>query len=98
MPLVEQELLTPPEHLSVPRFFSEVRVTRNLVLCVIFCRMLFVLLTIVFSVLRFTDSDYLPLVSSSSNFSNVGNPSLFIAVVSFEIICLQTLKIARKKQ
>jgi hypothetical protein len=97
VPLVEQELLTPPEHLSVPRFFSEVRVTRNLVLCVIFCRMLFVLLTIVFSVLlRFTDSDYLPLVSS--NFSYVGNPSLFIAVVSFEIICLQTLKIARKKQ
>jgi hypothetical protein len=40
--------------------FSEVRVTRSLVLCVLFCRSLFVLflLVIVSSVLRFTDSDY----------------------------------------
>ena len=34
--LVEQELLTLPEHLSSPPVFSGVRVTRSLVLCVMF--------------------------------------------------------------
>ena len=34
VPLVEQELLTLPEHLSSPPAFSGVRVTRSLVLCV----------------------------------------------------------------
>jgi hypothetical protein len=34
--LVEQELLTLPEHLSSPPVFSGVRVTRSLVLCVCF--------------------------------------------------------------
>ena len=34
--LVEQELLTLPEHLSSPLVFSEVRSTRSLVLCVYF--------------------------------------------------------------
>jgi hypothetical protein len=36
VPLVGQELLTLPEHLSSPPIFSEVRVTRSLVLCVCF--------------------------------------------------------------
>jgi len=36
VPLVEQELLTLPEHLSSPLVFSGVRVTRSLVLCVCF--------------------------------------------------------------
>ena len=36
VPLVEQELLTFPEHLSSPQVFSGVRVTRSLVLCVCF--------------------------------------------------------------
>ena len=36
MSLVEQELLTLPDHLSSPPVFSEVRVTRCLVLCVCF--------------------------------------------------------------
>ena len=36
MPLVEQELLTLPEHLSSPPVFSGVRVTRSLVWCVCF--------------------------------------------------------------
>ena len=36
VPLVEQELLTLPEHLSSPPFFSGVCVTRSLVLCVCF--------------------------------------------------------------
>ena len=33
---LEQELLTPPEHLSSPTALSGVRVTRSLVLCVCF--------------------------------------------------------------
>jgi len=59
--LVEQELLTFPEHLSSHLVFSGVRVNRFLVLYVMFCRSLFVLfhLAIVLSVLlRSTDSDY----------------------------------------
>jgi hypothetical protein len=36
VPLVEQELLTLPEHLSSPPVFSGVRVTRSLILCVCF--------------------------------------------------------------
>jgi hypothetical protein len=41
--LVEQELLTLPEHLSSPPGFGGVRVTRSSVLYVTFCRSLFVL-------------------------------------------------------
>ena len=59
VPLVEQELLTLPEHLSSAPVCNGVHVSRSLVLCIIFCRSLFVLLAIVLSVLlRFTDSDY----------------------------------------
>ena len=36
VPLVEQKLLTLPEHLSSPPVFCEVRVTRSFVLCVCF--------------------------------------------------------------
>ena len=36
MPLVEQELLTIPEHLSSPPIFSGVRLTRYLIWCVCF--------------------------------------------------------------
>jgi hypothetical protein len=55
--LVEQELLTLPEHLSSPPVFHGIRVS---FICM-FCRSLFVffLLVIVLSVLlRYTDSDY----------------------------------------
>ena len=45
VPLVGQEVLTIPEHLSSPRVFIGVRVTRSLVLCVMFYRSLFVLLS-----------------------------------------------------
>jgi len=58
---VDQELLTHPEHLSSPPDSSGVRVTRTLVICVMFCRSLFVLLVlaIVLSILlQFTDSDF----------------------------------------
>ena len=60
VPLVEQEQLTLPQHLSLPPVLSGVRVTRSLLLCVCFVD-LFVLflLDIVLSVLlRYTDSDY----------------------------------------
>jgi hypothetical protein len=68
--LVEQELLTLLKHLSSLPVFSGVRVTRSLVLCVVFCRSLFVPLSLIFLLsvlLRFMDSDYLPLVSLSSS-------------------------------
>ena len=56
--LVEQELLTLPEHLNSPPGFNGVRVARSYVFCVVFCRSLFIflsffLLVIVFSVLYF---------------------------------------------
>ena len=57
------------EHLSLPPVFSGVRVTRSLILCVMFCSSLFVLFLlaiVLFVVLRFTDSDYPPLVSSNN--------------------------------
>ena len=38
--IVEQELLTLPEHLRSPRLFCGVRVARSLVFCVVFCRSL----------------------------------------------------------
>jgi hypothetical protein len=38
VPLMEQELLNLPEHLSSPTVFSEVRVAQSLVFCVVLCR------------------------------------------------------------
>ena len=58
------------EHLSSHSIFSGVRVTRFLVLCVCFADRYFFFLPIVFSVLRFTDFDYLPSVSSNSSLCN----------------------------
>ena len=61
---MEQELLTLPEHMSSTLVFGGVRVTRSLVLCVVFCRKVFVFLSfflfaIVLSVLLWiTSSDY----------------------------------------
>ena len=49
--LVEQELLTFPQHLSLPPVFSWVCVIRSLVLCVCFVLLSFFLLAIVLSVL-----------------------------------------------
>ena len=57
-----RNMLTLPGHTCSLSVFSEVRVTQSLVLCIMFCRSLFVLflLAIVLSVfLRFTDSDCL---------------------------------------
>ena len=43
--LVQQELLTHQEHLSSPSVSSGIRVTRSLILCAMFCRSLFVLMS-----------------------------------------------------
>jgi len=64
-------MLTVPEHLSSLPVFSGVRVTRSLVLCVMFCRSLFVLLSLFFRPLCCLSFDLLilinPLVSSNSS-------------------------------
>ena len=77
---VEQELLTLSEHPRPPSAFSGVGVARSLVFCVVFCRSLFFLfLAIVFSVLRFTASDYpfgiFNLFSPLSRFSEIHQSS-----------------------
>jgi hypothetical protein len=59
--LVEQELLTLPEHMSSPLVFNGVRVTRSLVLCVCFVNrpfVLFLLAIVLFVLLRYADSNY----------------------------------------
>ena len=68
VPIVEQKLLTPPEHLSSHPVFSGVRVTRSLVLyacfvdrCLSFCTFFAIVLSVL---LRYTDYD---LVSSNSS-------------------------------
>jgi hypothetical protein len=73
LPLVEQELLTFPDHMRSSQVFSGVRVARSLVLCVMFCRSLFVLLSLFFCLLcylSFSDLWILitPLVSSNSSY------------------------------
>ena len=45
VPLMEQELPTDQEHLRSPPILSGGRVTWSLVFCVVFCRLLFVLLS-----------------------------------------------------
>ena len=61
--LVEQKMPTFPVHLSSPPIFSEVCVTRSLVLCLCFVDRCLSFSTfpfaIVLSVLRFTEFDYL---------------------------------------
>ena len=54
VPLVDQELLTIPVHLSSPPAFS-VRVTRSLVLCVCFVHRLLSLCTFSLCILSFRD-------------------------------------------
>ena len=71
---MKQELLTLPEHLSLPSVFSGVRVTRSLVLNVCFvdvvCPFVLYLLAIV-NVLSVLDLRILiaPLISSNSSFN-----------------------------
>ena len=69
MPLGEQELLTFPKHMSSSPVFGGVRVTRSLVLCVVFCRSFLSFfvwpLCCLSSDLRFLIT---PLVSSNSSY------------------------------
>ena len=60
VPLVEQALLTLSEHMISSLVLSGVRVSRYLLFCVLFWRLVFVLIiqVIVLPVLRLTDSDY----------------------------------------
>ena len=60
---VEHELTTLPEHLGSPPVFSGVRVARSFVLCVIFCRLLFVLCPFSFGHCIFCHSNFSHLVS-----------------------------------
>lgn len=53
--LVEQRLLTLPEHLSLSLVFSEICVTQSLVFFIVFCRSVLFLLTIELSVLNYYD-------------------------------------------
>jgi hypothetical protein len=55
---VKQEVLTLLEHLTSPSVFSWVRVARSIVMCLMFCRSLFVLLSFALSVLLFMACDY----------------------------------------
>ena len=77
VPLVEQELLTLPEHLTSPPVFSGVRVTRSLDLSVCFVDRCLSVCTFsfLFVLLRFTDSDYpfgiLKLFLNISTFKNI---------------------------
>ena len=62
VPLVEQELITLPEHLSSPPVFSGIRVTRSLVLYICFVDrclsfVLFLLAIVLSVLLQYTDSD-----------------------------------------
>ena len=67
VPLVEQELLTLPEHLRSTLVFSYIRVARSLVLCVMFCRCCLSFFFWPLCYLSFIDLRILvtPLVSSS---------------------------------
>jgi hypothetical protein len=72
VPLVEQELFPHPKHLRSPPVFSGVRVARSLVFSVLFCRSLFVLLSLFISPFYYVSFFYLrvrPLVSSNLHMS-----------------------------
>jgi hypothetical protein len=73
--ILERELPTLPEHMSSPPVFSGDRDTRSLMLCVMFCRLLFDLLTFFFwslCCLSYFDIRILitPLVSATSSYED----------------------------
>jgi hypothetical protein len=67
---VKQEVLTLLEYLTSPSVFSWVRVARSIVMCLMFCRSLFVLLSFFFCPLRCL-SFYLWLVITLVVYSNL---------------------------
>jgi hypothetical protein len=83
--LVEQELLTLPEHLSSSPVFSGVRVTRSLVLCVCFVDRCLSFCTFSFGHdVFFFDIQFLitPLVSSNSSYKHI-----IVDIVLSDILC-----------
>jgi hypothetical protein len=91
--LVEQELLTHPEHLSSPPVLSGFRVTRSLVLCVCFadrcmsfCTFFFWPLFL-FVLLRYADSGCLPLVSSNSSYRIYQKKFIKLPTFTKRIVC-----------
>ena len=99
MSYVEQELLTLPEQLSSIRCFSGVRVARYLIICIVFCKSLFVcpfvpfLLTIVLSVLlRITTSDYLFGIFKLSIDMNMGKRDGFFSKNKCSVFKLHRVK------
>ena len=77
----------------IPCSFSGARVTQSLVLCVCFVGHCLFLLAIVMSVLlRFTASDYLPLVSSSLSYYRVFASKMYKKDVSMcRLACLYSV-------
>jgi hypothetical protein len=69
VPHVEQELLTLPEYLSSTPLFSGVCIAWYLVFCVMFCKSLFVLLTILTPLSFYLQLLITPLVSSNFSYS-----------------------------
>ena len=91
VPIVQQELLTLPEHLSSPLVFSGVHVTRSLVWCVCFVDrclsfVLFLLAIVLSVLLRYADYDYLPVLSPNCSYLTHG---CFVLVFNFKVIEVQ---------
>ena len=89
---MEQELLTLPEHLSSPQVFSEIRVTRSLVLYVCFVDRRLSFCTFFFwplCCLFFFDIRILiaPLVSSNSSCINFNNQVFFSCLIVYGRFC-----------
>ena len=82
-PVVEQELLTFSEHLRSPPDFSGVRVTRSLVLCVLFfwplCCLSFFDLRILITHLVSSNSSYIEILSIFEHYREFIRP--------FELLC-----------
>ena len=80
---MEQELPTLPENLSSLLVFSGFHVTRSLVLCVMFCRSLFVLFFWPLRCLSFFDLEILITPLVSSNYSSICRSHTPVLLPSF---------------
>jgi hypothetical protein len=89
--LVEHELLTLPEHLSSYPALNRVHVTQSLVVCVVFCRSLFVRLSVFFWRLccLFFDLQLLITPLVSSNLSHRVNNSKYLLNISISLFLLK---------
>ena len=83
-------------HLSSSPVFSGIRVTRSLVFCVSFVDRCLSFWSLCCVFLQYTDSDYLPLVSSNSSYTTHSlktNEKSWI----YSITCIQKFKNSRKR-